>query len=433
MRKKLISIISIIVILIGLIPISSKAVVPIDTAYIYANKKTEGLLMWKGLKIHTHLAVYKKDGKEYPAYCMNRELPGVEIGRSQTVDVKQLVNNVMGWRTIINGYPYKSISELGCNTEEEAYLATKQAVYCMLTNRDVNEYSAIGEAGERTLNALKTIVNNARNSNQTKVSSELTVNEQEKLWKIDNLDSSYISKTFLVTANTSMSKYTVNVKNLNIEGYKLVDQNNKEKTEFSNSEKFKILIPIQEVKQDGNFSIEVSAQVATKPVFYGESGLQSYALTGYTYEEGTGSKKVYYTKNETKIIITKTDDKTGKKLEGVEFELLDKNQNKIYTEITTNKDGIATIDNLLPGIYYIRETKTLEGYQLYSKLIKVELELNEETTVNVINSEKEPEIYKEEKKTELAVKEKKSNIKVKETLCDNDTELLFTIKVGDMI
>lgn len=419
MRKKLISIISIIVILIGLVPISSKAVVPIDTAYIYANKKTNGLLMWKGLRIHTHLAVYKKDGKEYPAYCMDRELPGVEIGRTQTVDVKQLVNNVMVWRAIINGYPYKSISELGCNTEEEAYLATKQAVYCMLTNRDVNEYSAIGESGERTLNALKTIVNNARNSNQTKVSSELTVNEQEKLWKIDNLDSSYISKTFLVTANTSMSKYTVNVKNLKIEGYKLVDQNNKEKTEFSNSEKFKILIPIQEVKQDGNFSIEVSAQVATKPVFYGESrdsGLQSYALTGYTYEEGTGSKKVYYTKNETKIIITKTDDKTGKKLEGVEFELLDKDQNKIYTEITTNKDGMAIIDNLLPGIYYVKETRTLEGYQLYSKLIKVELELNEETTVNVINSEEEPEIYKEEKKTELAVKEEQSGIKVKKTV-----------------
>ena len=419
MRKKLISIISIIVILIGLIPISSKAAVPIDTAYIYANKKTNGLLMWNGLKIHTHMAVYKKDGKEYPAYCMNRELPGVEIGRSQTVDVKQLVNNSKIWRAIINGYPYKSISELGCNTEEEAYLATKQAVYCMLTNRDVNEYSAIGEAGERTLNALRTIVNNARNSNQTKVSSELTVNEQEKLWKIDSLDGKYISKTFSVTANTSMSKYTVNVKNLNIEGYKLVDQNNKEKTEFTNSEKFKILIPIQEVKQDGNFSIEVSAQVATKPVFYGESrdsGLQSYALTGYTYEDGTGSKKVYYTKNETKIIITKTDDKTGKKLEGVEFELLDKDQNKIYTEITTNKDGIATIDNLLPGIYYIKETRTLEGYQLYSKLIKVELELNEETTVNVINSEEEPEIYKEEKKTELAVKEEQSSIKVKETV-----------------
>ena len=419
MIKKLISIISIIIILMGLLPVSTKAVETVDTAYIYANKKTNGLLMWNGLRIHTHMAVYKKDGKEYPAYCMNRELPGVEIGKSQTVDINRLVNNVMVWRAIINGYPYKSISELGCNTEEEAYLATKQAVYCMLTNRDVNEYSAIGEEGERTLNALKTIVNNARNSNQTKVSSELTVNEEEKLWKIDKLDSNYISKVFTVTASAGMSDYIVNIKNLNIEGSKLVDENNKEKTKFTSSEKFKILIPIQEVKQDGNFTIDVSAKVATKPVLYGESrdsGLQSYALTGYTYEDGNGSKKIYYTQNETKIIITKTDDKTGKKLEGVKFNLLDENQNEIYTEITANKEGRAVIDNLLPGIYYIKETRTLEGYQLYSKLIKVELDLNEETTVNVINSEEEPEVYKEEKKTELAVKEEKSDIKVKETV-----------------
>lgn len=419
MNRKILTIIVLIIFIIGILPLRVNAVVPIDTAYIYANKKTNGLLMWNGLRIHTHLAVYKKDGKEYPAYCMDRELPGVEIGVSQTVDVKQIVNNVKVWRAIINGYPYKSIAELGCNTEGEAYLATKQAVYCMLTNRDVNEYSAIGEAGERTLNALKTIVTNARNSNESKVSSELKIDEQEKLWKIDSLDNKYISKTFTVTANAGMSKYSVNIKNLNIEGSKLTDENNKEKTEFASTEKFKILIPIQEIKQDGNFSIEVKAQVATKPVFYGEtrdSGLQSYALTGYTYEEGTGSKKVYYTKNDTKIIITKTDDKTGEKLEGVEFELLDEEQNKIYTEITTNKDGIATINNLLPGTYYIKETRTLEGYQLYSKLIKVELELNEETTVNVINSEEEPEIYKEEKKTELAVKEEKSNIKVKEII-----------------
>ena len=95
---------------------------------------------------------------------------------------------------------------------------------------------------------------------------------------------------------------------------------------------------------------------------------------------------------------------------------MDKDQNKIYTEITTNEEGMATINNLLPGTYYIKETRTLEGYQLYSKLIKVELELNEEVTVNVINSEEEPEVYKEEKKSELAVKEEKSSIKVKETI-----------------
>lgn len=390
--------------------------IDINTAYIYANKKTDGLLMWNGLKIHTHMAVYKKDGKEYPAYCMNRDLPGVEIGFSQTVDVNKLISNVKVWRAIINGYPYKTISELGCKTEEEAYLATKQAVYCMLTNRDVNEYSAIGESGERTLNALKQIVNNARNSSVTKVSSELKIQQENSLWQTDKLDNKYVSQTFSTTANASFSKYTVEVKNLDIEGVKITDENNKEKKEFSANEKFKILIPTTNIKEDGNFTINVYGEVATKPVLYGESrdsGLQSYALTGYTYEDGQGSKKVYYTKNETKITIIKKDDTEENNLEGVQFELLDENKNVIYTELTTDKNGQVIIDNLLPGIYYIRESRTIEGYELYNKLIKVELELNEESTVNVINNKEEPEIETNKTESETTVKSNSSKTEVK--------------------
>lgn len=394
----------------------ASAVAPIDSAYIYANKKTDYILKWNGVGIHTHMAVYKKDGKEYPAYCMNRELPGVEIGVSQTVDVNKLINNVMVWRAIINGYPYKSISELGCKTEEEAYLATKQAVYCMITNRDVNEYSSVGESGERCLNALKQIVKNARNSSVTKVSSELKINQKNSLWKIDNMDSKYVSQTFTVTANAGFDKYLVELKNIDIEGVKITDKNNKEKKEFNSNEEFKILIPTTNVTKDGNFTINVSGKVATKPVFYGEtrdSSLQNYALTGYTYEDGNGSKKVYYTKNETKIIIVKKDDKEEKNLQGVQFELLDDNKNVIYTELTTNQDGQIVIDNLLPGVYYIRETRTIEGYELYDKLIKVELDLNEEATINVINLENEPNIEVDKKQTENTVKDNVSKTQVK--------------------
>lgn len=416
MRRKISIIISLIVILINLIPIKSSATAPIDSAYIYANKKTDYILKWNGVGIHTHMAVYKKDGKEYPAYCMNRELPGVEIGVSQTVDVNKLINNVMVWRAIINGYPYKSISELGCKTEEEAYLATKQAVYCMITNRDVNEYSSVGESGERCLNALKQIVKNARNSSVIKVSSELKINQKNSLWKIDNMDSKYVSQTFTVTANAGFDKYLVELKNIDIEGVKITDKNNKEKKEFNSNEEFKILIPTTNVTKDGNFTINVSGKVATKPVFYGEtrdSSLQNYALTGYTYEDGNGSQKVYYTKNETKIIIVKKDDKEEKNLKGVQFELLDNNKNVIYTELTTNQDGQIVIDNLLPGVYYIRETRTIEGYKLYDKLIKVELDLNEEATINVINLENEPNIEVDKKQTENTVKDNVSKTQVK--------------------
>lgn len=416
MKKKISIIISLIAILVNLIPIKSSAAAPIDSAYIYANKKTDYILKWNGVGIHTHIAVYKKDGKEYPAYCMNRELPGVEMGVSQTVDVNKLINNVMVWRAIINGYPYKSISELGCKTEEEAYLATKQAVYCMITNRDVNEYSAVGESGERCLNALKQIVKNARSSSITKVSSELKINQKNSLWKIDNIDNKYVSQTFTVTANAGFDKYLVELKNIDIEGVKITDKNNKEKKAFNSNEEFKILIPTTNITKDGNFTINVSGKVATKPIFYGEtrdSGLQSYALTGYTYEDGNGSKKVYYTKNETKITIVKKDDKEEKNLQGVQFELLDNNKNVIYTELTTNQDGQIVIDNLLPGVYYIKETRTIEGYELYNKLIKVELELNEEAKVNVINSKEEPNIEVGKKQTENTLKNSESKTQVK--------------------
>ena len=414
MNKKITVIISLIVILINLIPISSNAVTPINEAYVYATKQTEYLLKWKEIEVNAHMAVYKVNGKEYPAYCMNRGIPGVEVGISQTVDVNQLVSNVQVWRAVINGYPYKTISELGCKTEEEAYLATKQAVYTILLDRDVNEYSVNSGhegPGTRALNALKQIVKAARTSTVTKVSSELTVKQKNSLWQTDSLDNKYVSQVFSVTANAPFSKYTVELKNLDIEGVKVTDKNNKEKKEFNSNEEFKILMPITNITKDGNFSINVSGQVETKPVFYGKArstGLQNYALTGYTYEDGTGAKKVYYTKNQSKIVIVKKDSTGNNFLQGVEFELLDANKNVLYTGLTTNENGQIEVENLLPGTYYIKETRTQEGYELYNELIEVELELNEVVTVNVINSEEEPNIEINKKETELSVKESES-------------------------
>lgn len=416
MKKRITIIMILLVVLVGIIPVKSDAVVPIDSAYIYANKKTDGLLMWDGMKIHTHIAVYKKDGKEYPAYCLDRDLPGVEIGFSQTVDVSELISNVKVWRAIINGYPYKTVSELGCNSVEEAYLATKQAVYCMLTNRDVNEYTAIGESGERTLKALKQIVSKARNSNISKVSADLTINQENSLWKIDNIDNKYVSQTFSVSANAGFDSYKVEINNLDIEGAKIVDKNNEKKQEFKSNEEFKILIPVTNITKDGNFTINVSGKVATKPVFYGktrDASLQSYAITGYTYEDGAGSKKVYYTKNETKLIINKKDESGKNNLKGVEFELLDANKEPIHTGLKTDENGQIMVNNLLPGIYYIKETKTLEGYEIYDKLIKVELELNETATINVINSKEEPNIKTEKKESENTVKQNNTEKVVK--------------------
>ena len=48
---------------------------------------------------------------------------------------------------------------------------------------------------------------------------------------------------------------------------------------------------------------------------------------------------------------------------------------------------------MLPGKYFIQEVETLEGYNMYTDLIEVNLELNQEFTVTVNNTKKEVEIY----------------------------------------
>ena len=419
--KKIISLTILIIVIMNLLTITSKAEM-ISSADLYSKKYSSGLLKWGDINLECDIVVYKKDGVEYPAYCLQRELTGVNSSLEYSVTIDKLVTDVMVWRTIINGYPYKTISQLGCKTEEEAFMATKQAVYCIIYNRDLDEYTARNEAGERCLNAMKKIVNAAKKSTETKISSTINVASENSKWEVDEINKEYVSQIFKVTTKAPMDNYKVKIDGKLPEGTKVTNLNNKEKTEFDENEKFKIIMPLKNINSDGNFTINVEGKVNTKPILYGKSGksnLQDYALTAATYEEGNGSEKVYYTKNETKIIINKKEANENKSLEGVEFQLLDEKQNIVYTGLKTNKNGMVQIDNLLPGKYYLKETKTIEGYCLYDKLIEIDLDLNEKITINVINHE-EIKTEVEIKETELTV-ESKAEEKVVETETEKNT------------
>ncbi len=55
------------------------------------------------------------NGKEYPAYCINPELPGVGEYPGYQVTVDDVVNNPhQVWRVVTQGYPYKTLQELKC-------------------------------------------------------------------------------------------------------------------------------------------------------------------------------------------------------------------------------------------------------------------------------------------------------------------------------
>lgn len=398
--KKFLKVISLFIILVVSNHFSNASFV-IDNANLYSKGEYVNLLTYNGIEVLTTFVVYYKDEVEYPAYCLDKEKKGINELDSYNVTVEGAINNSLLWRVIKNGFPYKTAYELGCSNDVEAFVATKQAVYCILYGNDYNNferYNAIGEAGQRTLNALKQIVTKAKNANTSIPSSNISTTAENDNWEIDSRENNCISKTFKLTSGGAIAEYTIKKEGNFPKNTRITNIYNKEVPLFSGDESFKILIPIQNLKENGKFTLKVEGEVNTSPILYGKasnSGFQDYALTGEMIEIGNGDKEINYYKNNTKVIIEKVDKDTKAPLKGAEFKVLDSNQKDIYSGLMTNEEGKIFLENLLPGKYYIEETSTIEGYEIYEEQIEIEVEMNEEFILTVNNAKtEEPEVIK---------------------------------------
>lgn len=371
----------------------------IDSANIISGGDCGSLLTYKGIPVEAYYAQYTYNGTTYPAYCLDKTKQGVNNEISYSVSIQNTISDVKLWRIIINGYPYKTIEQLGCINKEEAFTATKQAIYCYIHSNNPQDYAPIGEAGNRTLNALKQILREAENCTETQISNKIKINKEQEKFEIDNIQKEYVSKIYSIQAGTTISNYKVQLEKDETElpeEIKIVDLDNNSKQEFSQNEKFKILIPIKNLTKASNFKITIKTQINNKPVLYGKAQntlYQDYALTAATYEDASGETQDNYFKNETKVKIIKQDKETQERLENVEFNVLDSNKQIIYSNLKTNKDGEIEIENLIPGTYYIQETSTKEDYLLNEELIEFDIALNEELIIKIDNLfEKKPEI-----------------------------------------
>ena len=352
---------------------------------IYSKGYFNKIIQKGGTAIKTTHAVYKENGKEYPVYCLNRELPGVGETSSYNVTNQGNLQDLGLWRVITNGYPYKSLEQLGVASEEEAYIATKQAVYCYLYNTDLKLYSPINEAGVRTINALKQILENAKNSEETFETPNVEISSDEN-WEVDENEAQYMSKKYEVKSNKNISKIIVDLE-CQPEGTKVTNLSNQEMNEFESDRKFKILIPIKSLKESGEFKIKLKTPLESKPVVFGKApseDVQNYALTAYSFEDVDKEVVQTYEKNNTKIIIEKKDQETNDALKGAKFEILDENQ-KIIRVAETDENGNITMEQIMPGIYYIREIKAPDGYALDLEMKKIEVKMNEEVLLKVVN------------------------------------------------
>ena len=377
--KILLIVLLVIVANIGILVNTVQAVENGEQITIYSKGYFNRVIRNNGIVIKTAHAVYQENGKEYPVYCLNRELHGVgEYIATYDVKDQGKIEDLGLWRVVINGYPYKSIEQLGVTNEEEAYIATKQSIYCYIYNTGTELYSAINEQEERVINAMNNILENAKNSNESFDNPNIEIEQSEK-WNVDEIENKYVSKEYKIKSNKNISKITLNLES-QPKGTKI--------TNLDEDGKFKILIPIENLKESGKFKIKIQTELETKPIFLGEApsnDLQNYLLTAYSYENLDKEFEQEYEKNNTKIIIEKTDNDTNEVLKGAKFEILDEKQKSIRVA-ETNNEGQVILDGLMPGIYYIKEVQAPNGYSIDSELKKVEIKLNQEISLTIKNN-----------------------------------------------
>lgn len=384
--------------------VTVKTFANIDKKNLYSKGDCGRLLKKGDTVVKTYVVVYNQDGKEYPAYCLDKNKAGVDDSINYDVTLDGVIKNVYIWKAITNGYPYKTPEEMGCNTVGEAFMATKMAVYSVLYNYTINDFSPIGEAGTRTWNALNNILLKVNDGENTQISSNLSIVEESTEWKENTNMPGCISKDFYVKPDGPMNTYNI-VKEKVTEGTIITDINDIPRQEFKSNEKFRVTMPINELSDGGNIKIKAFANVETKPIFVGRApntNNQDYAITGITYENGSGEKMVYYEKNKTKIKIVKKDETGKKALENAVFQLLDKDKKVVISEIKTNEKGEAILENVLPGTYYIKEIQAPTGYILYNGYIEIKPKFNEELTITIKNTKEEvPNIEITENKLEV--------------------------------
>lgn len=319
-----------------------------------------------------------------------------------TVDIASVIDDVRIWRTIINGYPYKSAKELGVANDLDAFQATKQAVYCILYNFDPYTKFRSAEQGADSRgaairNAIINMVNEGRNGTQTPYTSGISISKVGDLTK----DSEYYSQEFKINCGVEASEYTIVATEGMPNGAIITNTSGTQQTTFSASENFKVKIPDVHMQNDINITFWIKGKAKTYPVFYGKTRIantQNYAVTFDPLGDVVGVGNLNVKTNTGSIQINKTDDETNQAISGVTFKL-SKTDGTIISKSTTDNNGIATFSGLYEGKYILQEIAANKNYILNNKEIDVNVKYNETTTVDVSNEHKKGnlKIYKVDK------------------------------------
>ena len=400
MKKRLISMLLALVMVLGMLPVTALAVGSEEEALgevnIYNGEQKLSYLSINGRireLIYTYFNHVDANGrtKEIPAYCVNPNTTGVPqtVGPGESIKyiAKEKGNDPKVMGIIANGYPTRGLSELKLENKYHAYYATKMALWCyLLPNWNINNLKvnpnltgAELQRAQAILAAAKDIYVRGTAWNKIYSPRVTAAPDRDTAYAVTVDGQQYKQQVFTVHSDTWVCNYAIRVAFSDPAsvpaGARIVDMNNKDITTITTSGtgdgyggKFKVLYPAAAVAgKTGSVQLSFTTDVYKYAVFYAVCAeqnkygkLQNYMcdtdptvtmrLSAYSnYSDGGEVEPP-----DTGLKITKLEKGTDTPLGGAIFEVVDPDGATVGT-FATGSDGTVTIPLTLAGNYTVYE------------------------------------------------------------------------------
>ena len=400
MKKRLISMLLLVVMVLGMLPATALAASSEEEALgevnIYNGEQKLSYLSINGRireLIYTYFNYVGANGKtkEIPAYCVNPNTTGVPQTVAPGESIKYMAKEkgsdpkVMG--IIANGYPTRGLSELKLENKYHAYYATKMALWCyLLPNWNINNLKVNPNLTGTELQRAQAILAAAkdiyvRGTAWSKVySPRVTATaDRDTAYAVTVNGQQYKQQVFTVHSDTWVCNYAIRVSFSDPgsvpDGTRIVDMDNKDIATITTSGtgdgyggKFKVLYPASAVAgKTGSVQLSFTTNVYKYAVFYATCAevskygqLQNYMcdtdptttmrLSTYSnYSDGEKTEEP-----DTGLKIIKLERGTDTPLSGAAFEVVDPDGATVGT-FATGSDGTVTIPLTLAGNYTVYE------------------------------------------------------------------------------
>ena len=400
MKKRLISMLLLVVMVLGMLPATALAASSEEEALgevnIYNGEQKLSYLSINGRireLIYTYFNHVDANGrtKEIPAYCVNPNIYGVPqtVGPGESIKyiAKEKGNDPKVMGIIASGYPTRGLSELKLENKYHAYYATKMALWCyLLPNWNINNLKVNPNLTGKELQRAQAILAAAkdiyvRGTAWSKVLSPrvTAAADRDTAYAVTVDGQQYKQQVFTVHSDTWVCDYAIRVAFSDPAsvpaGTRIVDMNNKDITTITTSGtgdgydgKFKVLYPAAAVAgKTGSVQLSFSTNVYQYAVFYATCAevnkygqLQNYmcdtdpttTMKLSTYSNYSDGEKPEVPDTGLKLI--KLEKGTDTPLSGAVFEVVDPDGATVGT-FATGSDGTVTIPLTLAGNYTVYE------------------------------------------------------------------------------